>query len=69
MSRPAINQRKEDCGYTPANRRTDNCKGCARVSYSVRDPDTAYERQVMECSLHRIPVSHGSICEDWVRKP
>ena len=38
------------------------------MHYEVRDPDTSYERQVMECTLHRMPVSHHSICEDWARK-
>lgn len=60
-------ERREASGYTQANRRIDNCKGCARMDYQVRDPDTAYERKAMHCKLHGMPVSHGSICEDWVR--
>lgn len=59
--------KREAVRYTPANKRTDNCKGCSHVVYTVRDPDTAYERQDMKCKLHGIPVAHGSICKDWVR--
>lgn len=65
MSRAGDADRKEACGYTPANKWQDNCKGCSRVTYEVRDPDTAYERRDMKCRLHKIHVSHGSICEDW----
>lgn len=50
----------------PAHRQLQGL--CARMHYEVRDPDTSYERQVMECTLHRMPVSHHSICEDWARK-
>jgi hypothetical protein len=68
MSSKAIAERKEACGYTPATLRTDHCGGCARMEHEVRNPDRFDERQVMVCKLHQIPVTRGSICEDWGKK-
>lgn len=59
--------RRADAQYTPANKRTDNCKGCKHMDYQVRDPDTAYERQAMRCKLGDFPIAHGGICDAWER--
>ena len=64
MSSKAIADRKESCGYTPATRRTDNCAGCQRAELQLRDPDTRYERRVLFCKTHQIPVTVGSKCQD-----
>lgn len=60
--------RRADAQYTPANQRADNCKGCGQMDYQVRDPDTAYERKTMHCRRGNFPVSHGSICDAWVKR-
>ena len=68
MSSKAIADRKEACGYTPATLRTDNCGGCKHAEMQLRDPDTRYERRVLFCTPHQIPVTVGSKCVDWSAK-
>lgn len=68
MSSKAIAERKKACGYTPATLRTDNCAGCAHMTYEYRE-ETPVWRRVLTCHANNIFTTVGSKCDRWQPKP